>query len=194
MQGPLCPAKVGVASDHYCLVWGSRELPWRGMWIQTSSWQTFPQAFPPEGTRNAVSPRSPESVICTFGLELSQQELRRVLFVCTFVSEQTLTWNGPPSGAGLKAVPCVHACMPSGLTWRTRGSFHAPLSLEVVVGFRCPFLPNHMVRRRTSPRLKRTGRGNQEAVKAFARMLVSVSRREARTARFLRVFGFFFED
>lgn len=60
-----------------------------------------------------------------------------MLSVCPFVSEQTLTQDGPPPGAGLQAIHCVR-CVPSGLAGN-RGFFHAPWSLEVGGGMLVSF-------------------------------------------------------
>lgn len=63
--------------------------------------------------------------------------------VCPFVSEQTLTWNGPRQSAAMlgglwgesQSCPCVPVCMRAKRSnWGRGASFHAPLSLELGAG------------------------------------------------------------
>lgn len=65
--------------------------------------------------------------------------------------------------ANLKAVLCVRAKQPEPKDHAL--SFHAPLSLQVGNGVLVSFLPDHILRRekKTSPYIKRTGRGKPRA-------------------------------
>lgn len=115
------------------LRFGGHEWLWRGMWIQTCVWPTLPQALPPEGVRNVISPRDPVSLSCAFTLNAPQQVSEKgalCLALCFRTNthlECSTVWGNAWEAAGRvsKSPPgCTHA-VPSGRTQRTE-TFSCP--------------------------------------------------------------------
>lgn len=88
-------------------------------------------SVPPRGWEKCDFPGSPVLWSVPLALNAPPRELRRVLSVCPFVSEQTLTQDGPAPGAGLQAVPCVRACVRAKWSGPENRGSSCPSALEV---------------------------------------------------------------